>query len=105
MLTPYRQFFCLFVLLLADPGRAGVDALHLDSPVPRSIARVEQVYPFALRYRTQMLEEIEPAPVLVNDMLDHKPVAVPEWTALPLEAEGTFPIGNRSLYVLMSLQR
>jgi hypothetical protein len=105
MSSPCRQVFCLFLLLLADPGRAGVNEAPTDRPGPCSIARVEQVYPLALRYRTQMLEEIAPAPILVDATREHESLAAREWMISPLEEQGTFLTGSRSLYALKSLQR
>jgi hypothetical protein len=105
MLLPLRQFSCLILLLMARPEQADVAAYPPNRPAPLSVARVERVYPLAMRYRTQILEKIATAPILLDTEREFQALTAPPQATLPIEAQPTFPAGTEPLYVLMSLQR
>ena len=105
MALPRRQAFLLVLLLTTQPSPVDAEACSPTHHAPPSIARVEQVYPLAYRYRMEILQEIVPAPVPFDAESEPESLTVPCWFALPLEAPPTFPTGRQPLYVLMSLQR
>ena len=105
MISSRWHIFFLFLVLLTDRGRNGAFAAQPERPGPRSFARLERVYPFSVRYRALMQEEIKPAATSLGGAGDPESFAGTASDQCQQDAEPTFLTGSRLIYVLMSLQR
>src|SRR3954447_11134308 len=101
-MKPHTLFFVLVFLLLwgADEALASSWLSHSRQPSPAT----QEVFPLALRYRAQILDQSIPkiVPLLAGDLLALRvlnggPNPGPEGT-------GHQPAGRTLLYLLMSLQ-
>jgi hypothetical protein len=105
MTTHRHQILCLLLLLFTAFGNCRLAAADQNGKAHRSMARMDPIYPIALRHRARLQQQITPGTETPDSSEPIEAERHLEKIEPELGISKVFPTGIAAIYVHMSLQR